>query len=77
MSDNWKQQANAHFRTPETGKRKIVISDLEAGAAAVAINTARLKGLRLARDAAEQAAPRKAVSAKKTDSKKKPLATLL
>jgi hypothetical protein len=78
MPDNWKQQANAHFRTlPEIGKRKIVISDSEAGAAAVAINTARLKGLRLARDAAEQATPREAVPPKKTRSKKKPLATLL
>jgi hypothetical protein len=78
MPDNWKQQANAHFRTlPETGKRKFVISDSEAGAAAVAINTARLKGLRLARDAAEQAAPQKAILAKKTGSKKKALATLL
>lgn len=78
MPDNWKQQANAYFRTrPEIGKREIVISDAEAGAAAVATNTARLKGLRLARDAAEQAAPREAVLAKKTGSKKKPLATLL
>jgi hypothetical protein len=78
MPDNWKQQANAHFRTlPETGKRKVGISDSEAGAAAVATNTARLKGLRLARDAAEQAAPRAAVPAKKTGSKRKPLVTLL
>jgi hypothetical protein len=80
MPDNWKQQANAHFRTlPETGKRKIVISDSdsEARAAAVAINTARLKGLRLARDAAEQAVLQEAVPAKMTGSKKKPLVTLL
>jgi hypothetical protein len=78
MPDNWKQQANAHFRTlPETATRKIVISDSEAGAAAVAINTARLKGLRLARDAAEQAAPQEVVPTKKSGSKKKPLATLL
>ena len=71
MPDNWKQQANAHFRTPpETGKHKTVISDSEAGAAAVAANTVRLKGLRLARDAAEQAAPREAVPGKKPGSKK-------
>ncbi len=66
MPDNWKQQANTHFRTQtDTGKRKVVISDSEAGAAAVATNTARLKGLRMARDAAEQATPQKAVPAKK------------
>jgi hypothetical protein len=71
MLNNWKQQANAHFRTlPETGKRKIGIPDSEAGPADVAINTARLKGLRLARDAAEQAAPREAVPGKKPGSKK-------
>lgn len=78
MPDNWKQQANAHFRTlPETGKRKVGISDSEAGAAAVATNTARLKGLRLARDAAEQAGQPAAVAAKKAGGRKKPLLTSL
>jgi hypothetical protein len=78
MPDNWKQQANTHFRTlPGTEQRKTVISESEAGAAVVAANTARLKGLRLARDAAEQAGQPAAVAAKKAGGRKKPLLTSL
>jgi hypothetical protein len=72
MPDNLKQPANAHFRTQKGNKeRKTVISESEAGAAATVANTTRLKGLRLARDAAEQARQHKIVSAVKTSSKKK------
>jgi hypothetical protein len=77
MPDNLiRRQANSHFRTlPGTEERKSVISSSADVATAVATNTARLKGLRLARDATEQAAPRKAAPARKTGGKTKPLAT--
>jgi hypothetical protein len=73
MQDSLKQQANAHFNTE---KSRTILSESEANAAAVATNTARLKGLRLARDASEQSAPREAVRGKKTGPKKKPPVSL-
>jgi hypothetical protein len=77
MADNSiKQRANAQFKKlPGAEDRKSVLSESQAGAAAVAAKTARLKELRLARDAAELAAPPKPVPAKtkkkKTIAKKK------
>jgi hypothetical protein len=73
MHDSLKQQANAHFSTE---KVKTILSESETNAAAVAVKTARLKGLRLARDAAEQSAPREVVSVRNTSRKKKPLVPL-
>jgi hypothetical protein len=61
MPDDLKQQANNHFRTEN---RTTVCSESEVDAAAVLAKTARLKGLRLARDAAEQAGQQNAVAAK-------------
>jgi hypothetical protein len=73
MQDRLKQQANAHFSTEKT---RTTLSESEAHAAAVVTKTARLKGLRLARDAAEQSAPREAAPARKTGRKNKPLVSL-
>jgi hypothetical protein len=70
MQDSLKQQANAHFSTE---KSKTTLSESEARAAAVVAKIARLKDLRLARDAAEQSAPREAAPARKTGRKNKPL----
>jgi hypothetical protein len=71
MADNSiKQRANAQFKKlPGAEDRKTVLSETQAGAAAVAAKTARLKELRLARDAAELAAPPKPAPAKKKKSK--------
>jgi hypothetical protein len=71
MADNSiKQRANAQFKKlPGAEDRKTVLSETQAGAAAVAAKTARLKELRLARDAAELAAPPKPVPAKKKKNK--------
>jgi hypothetical protein len=67
-----KQRANAQFKKlPGAEDRKTVLSESQAVAAAVAAKTARLKELRLARDAAELAAPPKPVPAK---TKKKKIA---
>jgi hypothetical protein len=67
-----KQRANAQFKKlPGAEDRKTVLSESQAVAAAVAAKTARLKELRLARDAAELAAPPKSVPAK---TKKKKIA---
>jgi hypothetical protein len=61
-----------HFsKLPGIDVGKTIMTDSEAVAAAVAAKSARLKELRLARDATEQAAPAIAVKkAGKKDSKK-------
>ena len=67
-----KRRADAHFSAlPGVEVGKTIMTESEAVAAAVAAKSARLKELRLARDAAEQAAPVIAVkkAGKKTDSK--------
>jgi hypothetical protein len=65
-----KLRANAQFKKlPGAEDRKTVLSEAQAGAAAVAAKTARLKELRLARDAAELAAPPKPAPAKKNNKK--------
>lgn len=56
--DSRKHKADAQFRKmqrAEDGKK--AMSEYEASAAAIRTKTARLKALRLARDAQEQAAP--------------------
>jgi hypothetical protein len=70
-----KRRADAHFSTlPGVEVGKTIMTESEAVAAAVAAKSARLKELRLARDAAEQAAP--SIPAKKagrkTGKKKRP-----
>jgi hypothetical protein len=67
-----KRRADAHFsKLPGVDVGKTIMTDSEAVAAAVAAKSARLKELRLARDATEQAAPAIAVKkAGKKDSKK-------
>jgi hypothetical protein len=72
MSDNLvRHRAGAQFSTlPGVEPGKNIMSESVAGAAAVADKTARLKELRLARDAAELAAP-PPVKVKKSRSKKK------
>jgi hypothetical protein len=63
-----KRRADAHFSTlPGVEVGKTVMTESEAIAAAVAAKSARLKELRLARDAAEQAAP--AIPVKKAGKK--------
>jgi hypothetical protein len=63
-----KRRADAHFSTlPGVDDRKTIMTESEAVATAVAAKSARLKELRLARDAAEQAAP--AIPAKKAGKK--------
>jgi hypothetical protein len=59
MSDNLiKRRADAHFsKLPGVEVGKTIMTESEAVAAAVAAKSARLKELRLARDATEQAAP--------------------
>jgi hypothetical protein len=59
MSDSLiKRRADAHFsKLPGVDVGKTIMTESEAVAAAVAVKSARLKELRLARDAAEQAAP--------------------
>jgi hypothetical protein len=78
MSDNLiKQRADAHFsKLPWVEDGKTAMSEYQAAAAAVTANSARLKGLRLARDAAEQApaAPAKKVGRKKQN--KRPAVSL-
>jgi hypothetical protein len=73
MSDNLlRQRSHAQFRKlPGVEDGKTIMSEYEAGAAVVAAKTARLKELRLARDAAEQAAPPKAVPVKNRVKNKK------
>jgi hypothetical protein len=77
MSDSLiKRRADAHFgKLPGVEDGKTIMTEAEAVAAAVAAKSARLKELRLARDAAEQAAP--AIAATKTARKKKRPAVLL
>ena len=69
--DSKKQQADAQFRKiqrAEDGKK--AMAEYEAGVAAVRIKTAKLRELRLARDAAElAAAPVAAAKSKPTKSK--------
>jgi len=74
-----KRRADAHFSTlPGVDAGKTIMTESEAVAAAVAAKSARLKELRLARDAAEKAAPAIAVkkvgkkNGKKNDKKKPP-----
>jgi hypothetical protein len=69
MSDSLtKRRADAHFSTlPGVDDGKTIMTESEAVAAAVAAKSARLKELRLARDAAEQAAP--AIPVKKAGKK--------
>jgi hypothetical protein len=63
-----KRRADAHFSTlPGVEVGKTIMTESEAVAAAVAAKSARLKELRLARDAAEQAAP--AIPVKKAGKK--------
>lgn len=63
-----KRRADAHFsRLPGVDDGKTIMTESEAVAAAVAAKSARLKELRLARDAAEQAAP--AIPVKKAGKK--------
>jgi len=69
MSDGLiKRRADAHFSMlPGIDAGKTIMTEAEAIAAAVAAKSARLKELRLARDAAEQAAP--AIPVKKAGKK--------
>jgi len=64
-----KQRADAQFR--KLPAAEIVMSDYEIAAAELAAKLARLKQLRLARDAAALAAPPKPAPAKKARRKKK------
>ena len=65
-----KQRAAAQFTKPAWAGDDAT-SDYEADADLVAAKIARLKGLRLARDAAAQAAPPKPAAAKKAGKTKK------
>ena len=84
MSDSLiKRRADAHFsKLPGVDVGKTIMTESEVVAAAVAVKSARLKELRLARDAAEQAAPaipaKKAGKkhSKKNDKKKRPAVSL-
>jgi hypothetical protein len=78
-----KRRADAHFSSlPGVDVGKTIMTESEAVAAAVAAKSARLKELRLARDAAEQAAPAIAVkkagkkSSKNNGKKKRPAVSL-
>jgi hypothetical protein len=63
-----KRRADAHFsKLPGVDDGKTIMTESDAIAAAVADKSARLKELRLARDAAEQAAP--AIAVKKSGKK--------
>jgi hypothetical protein len=65
-----KRRADAHFSTlPGVDVSKTIMTESETVAAAVAAKSARLKELRLARDAAEQTAPPKVMPAKKAGKK--------
>jgi hypothetical protein len=73
----------AHFsKLPGVDDGKTIMTESEAIAAAVAAKSVRLKELRLARDAAEQAAPAIAVkkagkkNGKQNDKKKRPAVSL-
>lgn len=78
MSDNLiRQRADAHFSKLPGVEDKNAMSEYEAGAPALADKIARLRQLRLARDAAAQAAPPAAVPVKKARRKKKPSAASL
>ena len=84
MSDSLiKRRADAHFsKLPGVEIGKTITTESEAVAAAVAAKSARLKELRLARDAAAQAAPVIAVkkagkkNGKKNGKKKRPAVSL-
>jgi hypothetical protein len=73
LSNNFiKQRANAQFRKlPGGDESKTAQSEYEVAAADLAAKIARLKELRLARDAAELAKPPKPLRGKKTAKKKK------
>jgi hypothetical protein len=67
-----KQRANAHFKAlPAFDVGKAALPEFEAAADALEDKIARLKKLRLARDAAASAAPPKPVAAKKKPGRKK------
>jgi hypothetical protein len=67
-----KRRADAHFsKLPGVDDGKTIMTESEAIVAAVAAKSVRLKELRLARDAAEQAAPAIAVKKGKKNSKEK------
>ena len=74
MADNPKKHlADAQFRKmqrADDGKK--AMAEYETAAAATRVKTARLKELRMARDAAEQAAAPPAAPAKKRTRKAKP-----
>jgi hypothetical protein len=74
-----KRRADAHFsKLPGVDDGKTVMTESEAIAAAVAAKSLRLKELRLARDAAEQAAPAIPVkkAGKKNGKEKRPAVSL-
>ena len=75
MSDSLtKRRADAHFsKLPGVDDGKTIMTESEAIAAAVAAKSVRLKELRLARDAAEQAAP---AIPKKAGKEKRPAVSL-
>jgi hypothetical protein len=74
-----KRRADAHFsKLPGVDVGKTIMTESEAVAAAVAAKSARLKELRLARDATEQAAPAIPLkkAGKKNGQKKRPAVSL-
>ncbi len=73
MADNsMKQRTNARFKTqPALEVGATELPEFEASADAIEDKIARLKKLRLARDAAALAAPPQAVAAKKKPGRKK------
>jgi hypothetical protein len=71
-TNSMKQRANAQFKTlPAFDVGKTALPEYEAAADALEDKIARLKKLRLARDAAALGAPPKAVAAKKKPGRKK------
>jgi hypothetical protein len=78
MPENLRERrSGAHFSAlPGVEPGKNIMSEFVAGAAAVADKTARLKELRQARDAAEQAAPPTVKTKRARGKKKRPAASL-
>ena len=83
LDSSIKRRADAHFsKLPGVDDGKTIMTESEAIAAAVAAKSVRLKELRLARDAAEQAAPAIAVkkagkkNSKKNAKEKRPVVSL-
>ena len=69
-----KLRAEIRARQAEDGKK--AMAEYEANAAATRAKTEKLRALRLARDAAEAAAPKPAAKAKATKKKKAPAGKL-